>query len=161
MSEMSVWDWESVAQHHEEGASVVAESLQRVLVKVDRTRWIGEKGKWAKTQKLPVYSCCFILWHSDPRMYLRHLTHSQADPSALWQFKKNKVTLDFPFPLDAAQEPGGEGGQDNFPCAAALGWTVVAAVPLEIVGSSQLRKVLPGLTLPSCFAEHRLFRTFA
>lgn len=38
MSEMSVWDWESVAQHHEEGASVVAESLQRVLVKVDRTR---------------------------------------------------------------------------------------------------------------------------
>lgn len=33
-----------LAQHHE-GAFVVDESLQRVSVKADRTRWMGEKVK--------------------------------------------------------------------------------------------------------------------
>jgi len=61
MTEMSVWDWQFVAQHHEQGASVAAELLQRILVEVDRTRSIGEKRKWAKKQRLPMYSHGFIL----------------------------------------------------------------------------------------------------
>lgn len=34
-----------LAQHHKEGAFVVDESLQRVSVSADRTRWMAEKGK--------------------------------------------------------------------------------------------------------------------
>lgn len=164
MSKMSIWDWQSVAQHHEEGALVVAESLQRVLVKADRTRWKGEKGKWAKNQRLPVYSPLF--YSLAPRSTDVFKTPNGRDLCAPWQFKKNKVTLDAPFPPDTAQEPAGEGDQEDFPAccmgrAAALGWMVVALVPLELVGSSQLRKVPPGLALPRCLAEYMLLRTFA
>lgn len=45
-------------------------------------------------------------------------------------------------------------------CAAALGWKVVALVPLELVGRCQLRKIPPGLALPRCFAEYNLLKPF-
>lgn len=45
--------------------------------------------------------------------------------------------------------------------AAALGCTVVTLVPLELVGKSQLKKVLPSLALLRCFTECSLLKTFA
>lgn len=58
---------------HEEGAFVVDESLQRVSVSADRTGWMREKGKWAKIQRLPACSHCFILWYRDTKINLKHL----------------------------------------------------------------------------------------
>lgn len=45
--------------------------------------------------------------------------------------------------------------------AVVLSWTVVTLMLLELVGKSQLGKVLPSLVLLRYFAECRLLKTFA
>lgn len=100
-----IYEIGGLAQHHREGAFVVDESLQRVLVKAVRTRCMGEKGLKSKGC---LHTHTFILWYRDPQMYLRHLICSWRDLCALWQFKKYKETLDPMFPPDTTQGSGGK-----------------------------------------------------
>lgn len=100
-----IYEIGGLAQHHREGAFVVDESLQRVLVKADRTRCMGEKGLKSKGC---LHTHTFILWYRDPQIYLRHLICSWRDLCALWQFKKYKETLDPVFPPDTTQGSGGK-----------------------------------------------------
>lgn len=105
MCQRCIYEIGGLAQHHREGAFVVDESLQRVLVKADRTRCMGEKGLKSKGC---LHTHTFILWYRDPQIYLRRLICSWRDLCALWQFKKYKETLDHVFPPDTAQGSGGK-----------------------------------------------------